>query len=115
MASRDTTILRRTMFLDTRNDRVRIHDFFVVQTSLGMMVEPFPMMPMLRHAGQQFQQDNALALVDDFQLLDGRQRFMVQNPENWGNPLKWACCHDLQLFQRNQTYEMFGKKHERGV
>lgn len=107
MATRDTTILRRTMFLDARNERVRIHDFCVVETSLGTMIEPFNLMPL--HSVSGFNnQDDPLALVDDFKVLDGRQKFQAQNPFNWGTT-NWACLHDLQLFQRTQTYTPYGR------
>lgn len=110
MATRDTSILTRTMFLDVRNKRVRIHDFCVVETSLGTMLEPFPLMPLYGGGGFK-KEDDPLALVDDFKILDGRQKFQVQNPHLWGTS-DWQCLHDLQLFQRTQGYTQFGKNFE---
>jgi len=98
------------MFLDTRNKRVRIHDFFVVETSLGTMLEPFPLMPLHSTSGFK-KEDDPLALVDDFKVLDGRQKFQVQNPKDWGTS-NWKCLHDFQLFQRTQTYTQFGNTFE---
>lgn len=116
MATRSTMILRRSMVVDRTRGRIRILDFCIVYTSLGMMIEPANIFPRFakNHDGTRetlidFEPDDAMAYVDDIQWVDGRAKYQIQNPIDYGNSLNWACLHDFQLFQQVHAYTPYGK------
>jgi hypothetical protein len=110
MSTRDTVILRRTMVMDTTRGRVRILDFCLVNTSLGTMLEPTNIRPKLRALCEDFVPDDPLAYVDDIVFIDGREKYRIQNPNDYGRGQGWKCLHDLQLFHgASSTYKKFGK------
>jgi hypothetical protein len=110
MATRDTVILRRSMVIDNTRGRIRVCDFCVVWTSLGIMLEPSDIVPKIRANRADFQCDDPLSLVDDIVFIDQREKYALQNPVHYGDPLNWSCLHDLQLFQGTfQQYPQYGK------
>ncbi len=110
MATRSSIILTRAIVVDMTRGRVRIKEFHLVVTSLGNMLEPRSLRPQFRDEAGTFAPDDELALIDTVELIDGRERFRIQNPTDYGNPLKWSCIHDLQLGPTlGDSYTQYGK------